>query len=51
MDKKLKNSESKACKAKRLKPKLMSIVTHFFETVWATGINVAAAMAISTSTH
>lgn len=50
MNKKLKKSKSKACEAKRCKPKLVSIISNFFETNWAMGTGVAAAMAISTST-
>ncbi|MGY0782517.1 hypothetical protein ACW7BC_31995 [Azospirillum argentinense] len=51
MNKKQKKSKSEACVAKRCMSKLASIITHFFETVWAMGVSVAAAMAISTSTH
>lgn len=51
MNKKLKKSKSKACVVKRHKVKLASIITNFFETIWAMGTNVAVAMAISTSTH
>ena len=48
MDKETEKSKSKSCTAKRRLPKLATIVTHIFETVWATGASVAAAMVIST---
>ena len=48
MMKMTKNSKSKSCTAKRQMSKLTMIVTHIFETVWATGVSVAAAMVIST---
>lgn len=51
MNKKTKKSKSKSCTTKRLKTKLTVIVTHFFDTVWATGASVAAAMVISTPIH
>ena len=50
MNKKFRKSKSKACVAKRCKSNLVSIITNFFETNWAMGTSVAAAMAISTST-
>ena len=51
MNETTKKSKSKFCTTKRLKTKLTMIVTHFFDTVWATGASVAAAMVISTSFH
>ena len=48
MNKKSRNSKSKARGAKRFMSGLASITVHFFETVWATGASVAAAMVIST---
>jgi hypothetical protein len=51
MNKKLKKSKSKARATKRRIPKLMSIIALFFETIWALGVSVVAAMAISTSTR
>jgi hypothetical protein len=51
MDKKLKKSKSKVRADKRLASNLASLTNHFFETVWAVGASVAAAMAISTSIH
>ena len=50
MNKKCRKSKSKTCVAKRCKLNLVSIITNFFETNWAMGTSVAAAMAISTST-
>lgn len=51
MEKKLRNSKSKVCKAKRRKVKVAAIINHIFETTWAVGASVTAAMAISTSIH
>lgn len=51
MSKKLKKSKSKARATKRRIPKLTSIIALFFETVWALGVSVVAAMVISTSTR
>jgi hypothetical protein len=51
MSKKLEKSKSRACVAKRSVPKLVSIIAHFFETGWAVGASVAAAMVISLPTH
>ena len=51
MSKEHRKSKSSACVVKRIKVKLASTTTHFFETVWAMGASVAAAMVISTSTH
>ena len=48
MNKRSRNSKSKICGVKRLLSILASITAHFFETVWAMGASVAAAMAIST---
>lgn len=48
MNKKTKKSKSKSCTAKRKLTKLTMIATHIFETIWATGVSVAAAMVIST---
>jgi hypothetical protein len=50
MSKKLEESKSKACVGKRCLSKPVSIIARFFETVWAMGAGVAAAMIISTST-
>ncbi|MEP0708301.1 MAG: hypothetical protein ABJL17_10135 [Parvibaculum sp.] len=50
MSKKYRKPEFCACGVKRMRAKLASIVAHFFETVWATGVGVAGAM-VSTSTH
>ena len=41
----------KTCVVKSCKKALASITTHIFETVWAVGASVAAAMAISTSSQ
>jgi hypothetical protein len=51
MNKKLSRSKSVACEVKCLASKPVSIVAHFFETVWATGTGVVAAMVISTPFH
>lgn len=51
MNKKLKKSKSKARATKRRMSKLTLIIALFFETIWALGVSVAAAMAISTSTR
>lgn len=51
MSKKLKKLKFKACVAKRCLSKLLLIVVHFFETLWAIGGSVAAAMVISTPTR
>jgi len=51
MNKKLEKSKSRACVAKRLVPKLVSIIAHVFETGWAVGASVAAAMVISPPIH
>lgn len=48
MSERMKKTKSKSGEAKRCMSKLMLIVTHIFGTVWATGVSVAAAMAIST---
>ncbi len=52
MNKKRERSKAKATDAEKVKgAKLALITAHFFETVWAVGASVAAAMVISTSTH
>ncbi|CAN0598338.1 unnamed protein product [Laminaria digitata] len=51
MNKKLKVSKTQVRVAKRCKSKLISIIAHFFETMWALGVSVVAAMAISTPTR
>lgn len=51
MSKKQKKSKSEARVAKRRKANLVSIITHIFETVWAMGASVAAAMVFSASDH
>jgi hypothetical protein len=40
-------TKSKSCEAKRKLTKLTMNLTHFFETTWATGVGVAAAMVTS----
>lgn len=47
MSEKLKNSKPKV-RATQVKAKLTIFTALFFETVWAFGVSVAAAMAIST---
>ncbi len=51
MNKKPRISKSKVREAKRHVPYLALFSTHFFETTWAVGTSVAAAMVISPSTH
>ena len=51
MDEKAEDSKTKFCKTKRLLKTPIAIVTHFFDTVWAAGVSVTAAMAFSTSIH
>jgi len=51
MSKKQKKSKSEVRVVKCRMSKVVSIITHFFETVWAMGASAAAAMVISTSTH
>ena len=51
MNKKTKKSKSEVRVDKRCVSKSASIITHFFETIWAVGAGVAAAMVISTSAH
>ncbi|MHA6721223.1 hypothetical protein ACX40Y_17450 [Sphingomonas sp. RS6] len=51
MSKKTKKSKSEVRVDKRCASKSASIITHFFETTWAMGAGVAAAMVISTSAH
>lgn len=40
-------TKSKSCKAKRKLTKLTMNLTYFFETTWAMGVSVAAAMVTS----
>lgn len=51
MSKKTKNAKFCVRVEKRRKPKLASIISHIFETIWAMGAGVAAAMVISSSAH
>lgn len=51
MNEKTEDSETKFCTTKRRTTKLTMIVTHFFDTVWGTGVSVAAAMVLSASIH
>lgn len=51
MSKKTENPKFYVRVEKSRKPKLASIISHIFETVWAVGAGAAAAMVISTSTH
>lgn len=51
MSKKTKNSKFGVRVDKRCVSKSASIISHFFETIWAMGAGVAAAMVISTSAH
>lgn len=51
MNKKLKVSKSKACVVKRSKSKLTLKIAYFFETCWAVGVSVVAAMAFSNPTR
>ena len=51
MSKKHQKLNSVTCVVQRLKSYLVSIITHLFNIIWAMGASVAAAMAISTSTH
>ena len=48
MNEKFENSKFKACGTKRFMSRLASITVHLFETDWAMGAGVAAAMVIST---
>jgi hypothetical protein len=41
------DENSEACKAKRVLTKLTMNLTYFLETVWATGVSVAAAIVFS----
>ncbi|WP_208996411.1 hypothetical protein [Pseudovibrio ascidiaceicola] len=47
MNEKTKDSKLKSSTTKRRFAKLTTIVTHFFDTVWATGVSVAAAVVFS----
>lgn len=51
MSRKTKNSKFLFSVEKRRKPKLASIISHIFESIWAMGAGVAAVMVISTSAH
>lgn len=52
MIEKTENSRAKFCTTKRrTTTKLMMIITHLLDTVWAIGVSVAAAMAFSASFH
>lgn len=51
MSKKLKKTKSKVRATKRRMPKLTLIIAIIFETIWAIGVSVVAAMVISTSTR
>jgi len=48
MSKRTEKSKTKSRKAKRTVSLLTVNAIHIFETVWATGVSVAAAMVIST---
>jgi hypothetical protein len=51
MSKKLRKSNFKVRVSKRRNEKLALIVAYFFETVWAVGASVVAAIGISTLTR
>jgi hypothetical protein len=51
MSKKQRKSKSKARVVTSRKVRSASIINHIFETVWAIGASVTAAIVISTSTH
>lgn len=51
MSKKLRKSKAKVCVTKRRNEKLILIVAYFFETMWAVGVSVVAAIGISTLTR
>lgn len=51
MSKKIKKTKFGIRTVKRCKKRLAAISPHFFESVWAVGASVAAAMVISSSTH
>lgn len=52
MDEKHERTKTKATAADKVKGVTLALITaHIFETVWAVGASVAAAMVISASTH
>ena len=51
MSKKPRKSKSKVCATKRRNEKLTLIVAYLFETIWAVGVSVVAAIGISTLTR
>ena len=51
MSKKTEESKSDVRAIKRRKMKLTLIIAYIFETTWALGVSVVAAMVISTSTR
>ena len=51
MSKKLRKSNFKVRVSKRRNEKLMLMIAYFFETVWAVGASVVAAIGISTLTR
>jgi len=51
MSKQLRKSKAKVRVSKRRNEKLTLIVAYFFETMWAVGVSVVAAIGISTSTR
>ena len=51
MNEKQRKSKSRACVVQRQASKPASIANHIFETVWAVGASVAAAIGVSASTH
>ena len=51
MSKKLRKSKSKVRVSKRRNEKLTLIVAYLFETIWAVGVSVVAAIGISTLTR
>jgi hypothetical protein len=51
MNKKLRKSNFKVRASKRRNEKLALIIAYFFETVWAVGASVVAAIGISTLTR
>lgn len=51
MNEKLKSSKLEVRASKRRNEKLVLIVAYFFETIWAVGASVVAAIGISTLTR
>jgi hypothetical protein len=51
MSKKLRKSNFKVCVTKRRNETLALMIAYFFETVWAIGASVVAAIGISTLTR